>query len=98
MLICVRVLFVQLSSSSNYKNDHPLLQEGDIHWTIDRMTLISCVSVAAGILASLLGIGGGMILSPLMLSLGVLPEVTSATSTFMIVRSQVEFLLTRSRW
>jgi len=60
-------------------------QDGDIHWTLSRMTIISSVSVGAGILAAMLGIGGGMILSPLMLSLGVLPEVTSATSTFMIL-------------
>ena len=36
-----------------------------------------------GILCSLLGIGGGELMGPLMLSLGFLPQVTSATTSAM---------------
>jgi uncharacterized membrane protein YfcA len=60
-------------------------QEGDIHWTVKRAAFVCGVALVSGILSSLLGIGGGMVLSPIMLELGVLPEITAATSSFMIV-------------
>jgi len=68
-------------------------QEGDIRWTKKSTILISIVSVAAGILASLLGIGGGMVLSPLMLELKVLAQVTAATSSFMILFTSVSAIV-----
>lgn len=34
---------------------------------------------------SLLGIGGGMITGPLLLEMGVLSQVTAATSSFMVL-------------
>uniref|UniRef100_A0A6B2L3R1 Uncharacterized protein n=1 Tax=Arcella intermedia TaxID=1963864 RepID=A0A6B2L3R1_9EUKA len=58
---------------------------GDIHWNKKNSGIISLLSFGAGILSSLLGIGGGMILSPLMLELNVLPAVTAATSSYMIL-------------
>mmetsp|Transcript_11577 Transcript_11577/g.21219 ORF Transcript_11577/g.21219 Transcript_11577/m.21219 type:complete len:88 (-) Transcript_11577:213-476(-) len=39
----------------------------------------------AGVSAGLLGIGGGMVQSPLMLEMGMLPEVQRATSATMIL-------------
>jgi uncharacterized membrane protein YfcA len=45
------------------------------------------VSFIAGVFSSLLGIGGGMVLSPFMLEIGLHPQVTAATSSFMIVTS-----------
>lgn len=45
------------------------------------------VGLAAGFLAGVLGIGGGMVVGPLLISYGVLPDCTTATSSFMIVFS-----------
>lgn len=45
------------------------------------------MAIASGIVSSLVGIGGGMLLGPVMLELGILPDVTAATSSFMIVRT-----------
>ena len=39
----------------------------------------------AGVFSSSLGIGGGMVLTPIMLELGMLADVTAATSSFMIL-------------
>jgi uncharacterized membrane protein YfcA len=58
--------------------------EGDIVWTRQRIVNTNVVSLVAGCIASLLGIGGGMVLGPLMLQLNVLPEVTAATSSLII--------------
>lgn len=59
--------------------------EGDIKWTLRNALLIPTMFLTAGIVAGLLGIGGGMITGPLMLELGMVPQVVTATSSFMIV-------------
>lgn len=41
-------------------------------------------SYMAGIIAGLLGVGGGMVLGPVMLNLGFLPEVATAISSFCV--------------
>eukprot|EP00456_Euglypha_rotunda_P033705 TRINITY_DN26015_c0_g1_i1.p1 TRINITY_DN26015_c0_g1~~TRINITY_DN26015_c0_g1_i1.p1 ORF type:complete len:158 (-),score=16.53 TRINITY_DN26015_c0_g1_i1:11-484(-) len=43
------------------------------------------LSSIAGVAAALLGVGGGMVTGPLMLELGVLPEVSRVTSAYMIL-------------
>lgn len=59
--------------------------EGDIHWTRPRVTKFPAYCVVAGIAAGLLGIGGGMVKAPIMLEMGILPPVQSATASFMIL-------------
>lgn len=50
------------------------------------MTLFCCAATfGAGVIAGLMGIGGGMVLGPLMLQLGVDARVSSATTGTMIV-------------
>jgi len=60
-------------------------QQGDIMWTRTNTFAMSVIGFIAGLLAGLLGIGGGVIFSPVMLEFGVLPEVAAATSSFMIL-------------
>ena len=48
------------------------------------MTLLS-YSYVAGIGAGLLGIGGGMIINPVMIDLGFLAEVSAAISGFSVL-------------
>ncbi|CAI7896315.1 unnamed protein product [Closterium sp. NIES-53] len=54
-------------------------------------------SLLAGCMGGLLGIGGGMVMGPVLLELNIPPQVTSATSTFIVVFSSslsvVEFYL-----
>ncbi|XP_052291200.1 sulfite exporter TauE/SafE family protein 2 isoform X2 [Citrus sinensis] len=42
------------------------------------------MALLAGILGGLFGIGGGMLISPLLLQIGTAPEVTAATCSFMV--------------
>merc|ERR1712205_243832 len=39
----------------------------------------------SGVFAGLFGIGGGVVKGPLMIEMGVLPEVSAATASFMIL-------------
>ncbi|XP_049849411.1 uncharacterized protein LOC126318632 [Schistocerca gregaria] len=64
-------------------------QDSDIRWNIKHLIATIIVGLASGILASLLGIGGGMVITPLMLELKVAPDCTAATSSFIILSTSL---------
>ncbi|KAK4386669.1 Sulfite exporter TauE/SafE family protein 5 [Sesamum angolense] len=55
------------------------------------------MALLAGVLGGVFGIGGGMLISPLLLQIGVQPEVTAATCSFMVLfsssMSAIQYLL-----
>jgi len=58
--------------------------EGDIHWD-ERATIVyPLICSVAGMCAGMFGIGGGIVKGPLMLEMGVDPQVSSGTAAFMI--------------
>lgn len=58
-----------------------------VHWTISMLALCSLSGLLAGFVGGLLGLGGGFILGPLFVELGVPPQVSSATATFVMLFS-----------
>jgi uncharacterized membrane protein YfcA len=61
----------------------PLLP-GDILWSKAQCVSIPLLAYGVGTVAGLLGLGGGELMAPLLLAIGMLPQVASATSAFMI--------------
>ena len=59
--------------------------DDDVRWTARNSVLYPLACGVAGVCAGLFGIGGGIIKGPLMLEMGMLPAVSSATSSFMIL-------------
>uniref|UniRef100_A0A7S4NB03 Uncharacterized protein n=1 Tax=Odontella aurita TaxID=265563 RepID=A0A7S4NB03_9STRA len=59
--------------------------EGDIRWDGRATCIYPAASILAGFFAGMFGIGGGIIKGPLMLAMGVLPAVASATAACMIL-------------
>jgi len=59
--------------------------KGDIPWDENNVIKYPLMSSIAGVAAALLGVGGGMVTGPLMLELGVLPEISRVTSAYMIL-------------
>jgi uncharacterized membrane protein YfcA len=57
----------------------------DALWGFQQVRFYSFFTFVAGIVAGLIGIGGGMVLGPLMLVMGIHPRVSSATTATMIV-------------
>ncbi|KAK7246652.1 hypothetical protein RIF29_41522 [Crotalaria pallida] len=51
--------------------------------------VIPLMALLAGILGGVFGIGGGMLISPLLLQVGIAPEVTAATCSFMVFFSSM---------
>jgi len=59
--------------------------KSDVQWNERNTIMYPLTCSVAGLCAGLFGIGGGIVKGPLMLEMGVLPEVASATSATMIL-------------
>ncbi|POO01855.1 Transmembrane protein TauE-like [Trema orientale] len=71
--------------------------EASIAWTAPHIAFCALCGILGGTVGGLLGSGGGFILGPLLLEIGVIPQVASATATFVMTFSSslsvVEFYL-----
>ncbi|KAI3869333.1 hypothetical protein MKW98_025058 [Papaver atlanticum] len=63
------------------------LGEKGVNWKIYQLSFFALVGVIAGTLGGLLGLGGGFIMGPLFLELGIPPQVSTATATFAMFPS-----------
>ncbi|KAK1265659.1 hypothetical protein QJS04_geneDACA014971 [Acorus gramineus] len=74
---------------SLYKGKRVIASKGEegTNWKIHQLVLYSGCGVLAGMVGGLLGLGGGFILGPLFLELGIPPQVSSATATFAMTFS-----------
>ncbi|KAF7130855.1 hypothetical protein RHSIM_Rhsim10G0123000 [Rhododendron simsii] len=72
-----------------YKGTRVITSKGKeiTNWKAHMLFLYCCCGIIAGVVGGLLGLGGGFILGPLFLELGIPPQVASATSTFAMVFS-----------
>lgn len=59
--------------------------ETDVKWGPEIIIKYPIYSFFGGIMAGLLGIGGGLIFGPLLLELGLNPIVSTATSNFLVL-------------
>uniref|UniRef100_A0A5B7A4J5 Sulfite exporter TauE/SafE family protein 3-like n=1 Tax=Davidia involucrata TaxID=16924 RepID=A0A5B7A4J5_DAVIN len=74
---------------SLYKGRRVIASKGDsgTNFKVHQLILYCSCGVLAGVVGGLLGLGGGFILGPLFLELGVPPQVSSATATFAMTFS-----------
>ncbi|KAL3642646.1 hypothetical protein CASFOL_013461 [Castilleja foliolosa] len=74
-----------------------LICEAAIEWSGTNLAFCALCGILGGTVGGLLGSGGGFILGPLLLEFGVIPQVASATATFVMMFSSslsvVEFYL-----
>ncbi|RVW25814.1 Sulfite exporter TauE/SafE family protein 3 [Vitis vinifera] len=72
-----------------YKGRRVIASKGEegTNWKVHNLIFYCGVGVLAGIVGGLLGLGGGFILGPLFLELGIPPQVSSATATFAMTFS-----------
>ncbi|XP_059293227.1 sulfite exporter TauE/SafE family protein 3-like [Lycium ferocissimum] len=72
-----------------YKGTRVIASKGKeiTSWKPHLLLFYCCCAIVAGIVGGLLGLGGGFILGPLFLELGIPPQVASATSTFSMTFS-----------
>lgn len=75
----------RLAAWHEMRGDPPL--EGDPPLTVATAVVLPTAAVLIGLLAGLLGLGGGEFLVPILLEFGVAPHVSSATSGLLIFLS-----------
>lgn len=86
-------VFAVLASIYLYRQDQRKQQidypfaVGDVRWTKKVVTLFPIGSAAAGIVAGLFGIGGVIITGPIMIELGVIPEVLAGAAALLVLYS-----------
>lgn len=72
-----------------YKGRRVIASRGEAGriWRVHQLILYCFGGIMAGVVGGMLGLGGGFILGPLFLELGVPPQVSSATATFAMLFS-----------
>ncbi|KAG8387874.1 hypothetical protein BUALT_Bualt02G0066900 [Buddleja alternifolia] len=68
------------------KNDDSFQQVngGDRNSQSSENLMFPVMALLAGVLGGVFGVGGGMLISPLLLQMGIEPQVTAATCSFMV--------------
>merc|ERR1719387_2753885 len=68
----------------------PTQEEGVLQWTQTNLWLYPLMSTVAGFLGGFLGIGGGIIMGPMLIELGMTNEANQATTaTFVFLSSSL---------
>ncbi|KAK9826527.1 hypothetical protein WJX74_000306 [Apatococcus lobatus] len=73
---------IWISREQQPSSDHQGTGQGA--WTLSSYAKIAVVTLFGGLLAGLLGMGGGFIIAPLMLHLGIHPSVATSTSNTVL--------------
>ncbi|XP_026449581.1 sulfite exporter TauE/SafE family protein 3-like [Papaver somniferum] len=87
--IPVSVLVTFYEAVGLYKGEKVIASLGEkgANWTVHKLVFFALVGVFAGMVGGLLGMGGGFIMGPLFLQLGIPPQVSTATATFSMTFS-----------
>lgn len=80
--VCSRVIVSKYKNklSAGYKFD-----SGDIKWEMKNCISLNIAGFLAGFIGAIVGVGGALILSPVLITYNIRPEVMTATTSFMIV-------------
>jgi len=85
MLVTIFVAFKILKEFNHRKEIGFEYTSHDLHWNKKLIIKFPIYALISGIAAGMLGIGGGLILGPLLLGIGLHPIVSSATSNFLVL-------------
>eukprot|EP00756_Hemistasia_phaeocysticola_P043946 Hpha_TRINITY_DN17530_c0_g1::TRINITY_DN17530_c0_g1_i1::g.92472::m.92472 len=87
VLIAVTVIGSKMVAKHNNRREQCRVQPpaGEIQWTRTKLIAAPLAAVGVGFIAGLLGLGGGELMAPLLLELGLLPKAASSTSAYMII-------------
>ena len=74
----------------DYKiNIIPNIKKDKISYVQNNLIKIIIFTILAGVISSMIGVGGGMVTNPLLLSMGIDPKATSSTSNFLIMTTAI---------
>lgn len=59
--------------------------ENDIIWTYKNFISVNIIATLSGFISGVIGIGGGTILGPILLSMGLYPIISTVTTNFLVL-------------
>jgi uncharacterized membrane protein YfcA len=80
----------------NKKNNDYVFLQGDIVWNNKSIVKFIIIGSFTGFLSTYMGIGGGMLITPIMFNVGMIPEVVVATSSVSTFFSTIISLINYS--
>ena len=85
-ILAVNVTAFQMTIASQRQREsyHVAPLPGDLVWSLHKTLATQSMGLLVGMVAGLIGLGGGELMAPLLVHLGVLPEVVSAVNAFII--------------
>ena len=83
LIILSSIHLTNLAQEERKRYRVPVLP-GDIIWTTSKTIGVQCMAVLVGSIAGVLGLGGGELMAPLLVHMGMLPEVVSGLNAFMV--------------
>ncbi|TMW64888.1 hypothetical protein Poli38472_009055 [Pythium oligandrum] len=86
-IFAVGIAFFLLKSHTRKQSAGYHFAEGDVQWNRATVTWFPLGCGIAGIVAGLFGVGGAIVTSPMLIEIGVIPEVTAATTALMVLYS-----------
>ena len=85
-LYFIKIAYANITARFEYKKSIiPDIDDSKIQYLKDNFIKIVILTTFAGVISSMVGIGGGMITNPILLGMGLDPKATSSTSTFLIM-------------
>ena len=78
---------IQIKQEHNNDSQQEEFHHEDFELNDTNLRKLTALSAVAGILAGLLGIGGGMLMNPTLLGMGLTPQTTAATLGFFVVQT-----------
>ncbi|MCO5551387.1 hypothetical protein L7F22_004890 [Adiantum nelumboides] len=81
---CIMTYFQKEEKSNEQAGDFPSPRGEPVSGGLVKMSGLPVYSLGAGFLGGMLGLGGGIIISPLLLETGMHPQVTAATCSLMV--------------
>jgi len=82
MMLVIRQYLLAKSKLRRHRGEQ--LIDGDVNWNNKTTITYPALCTLSGLFAGMFGIGGVIVKGPLMIEMGVLPEVSAATAAFMI--------------
>lgn len=82
--VCMFIVFIFIRKQV-LKSDIKTFVDGDVDWNYRNSITIPLICLPCGLCAGLLGVGGGMVVAPLLVELGAQNEIIRATSTFTVL-------------
>ena len=97
ILMCALATWVSVkvnSSEQKLKVKYGVhFKEGDVKFEGKALTVVISIGFVGGLVAGALGLGGGSIYNPALLTLGVHPKVSGATGMFLVLYSTINSCL-----